>query len=66
MPAKIRELIAELERNGFTNRGGKGSHLNFKHPKLPQPVRISGKTEEDAKIHQVKQVRDALKEVKGK
>jgi len=28
MPPKIRELIAELERNGFTNRGGKGSHRN--------------------------------------
>jgi len=28
MPPKIRELIAELERNGFTDRGGKGSHRN--------------------------------------
>lgn len=44
MPPKIRELIAELERKGFVNRGGKGSHRNFKHPKYPQPVRISGKT----------------------
>jgi hypothetical protein len=29
MPPKIRELIAELERNGFTNRGGKGKPLKF-------------------------------------
>lgn len=29
MPPKVRELIAELERNGFTNRGGKGSHRNL-------------------------------------
>lgn len=33
MPPKIKQLIAELERNGFVNRGGKGSHRNFKHPK---------------------------------
>ena len=66
MPPKIRELIAELERNGFTNRGGKGSHRNFKHPKLSEPVRISGKTGDDAKFYQIKQMRAALKEVKGK
>ena len=66
MPPKIRELIAELERNGFTNRGGKGSHRNFKHPKCSQPVRISGKTGDDAKNYQIKQVKEALKEVKRK
>lgn len=31
MPPKIRELIAELERNGFTSGGGKGSHRNYEH-----------------------------------
>ena len=66
MPPKIRELIAELERNGFTNRGGKGSHRNFKHPKGSQPVRISGKSGDDAKKYQVKQVQEAIEEVKGK
>ena len=30
--AKEKELIALLERNGFVNRGGKGSHKNFVHP----------------------------------
>ncbi|MGQ0752656.1 MAG: type II toxin-antitoxin system HicA family toxin [Betaproteobacteria bacterium] len=35
MPPKVRELISELERAGFTNRGGKGSHRNFVHPKYP-------------------------------
>ncbi len=66
MPPKIRELIAELERNGFTNRGGKGSHRNFKHQKCSQPVRISGKSGDDAKPYQIKQVQEALKEVKRK
>jgi len=55
-----------LNAGGFTNRGGKGSHRNFTHPKLAEPVRISGKTGNDAKIYQIKQVRAALKEVKGK
>jgi len=66
MPPKIRELITELERNGFTNRGGKGSHRNFKHPRCSQPVNVSGNAGDDAKFYQIKQVRDALKEVKGK
>ncbi|MHC1729040.1 MAG: hypothetical protein AB9866_24095 [Syntrophobacteraceae bacterium] len=26
MPPNVRELIAELERSGFVNRRGKGSH----------------------------------------
>lgn len=29
MPPKVRELIADLERVGFVDRGGKGSHRNF-------------------------------------
>lgn len=49
MPPKVKQLIAELERNGFINRGGKGSHRNFKHPKCLQPVRISGNPGSDAK-----------------
>ncbi len=66
MPPKIRELIAELERNGFTNRGGKGSHRNFTHPRSSKTVRISGKTGNNAKRYQEKQVREAIQEVKGK
>ncbi len=66
MPPKIRELIAQLEKNGFVNRGGKGSHRNFKHPKRDRPVTISGKTGDDADRYQVKDVKDAIKEIKGK
>ena len=29
MPKKINNLIRELERAGFDDRGGKGSHINF-------------------------------------
>ena len=29
MPRKVRQLIRDLERAGFVNRGGKGNHRNF-------------------------------------
>jgi predicted RNA binding protein YcfA (HicA-like mRNA interferase family) len=64
MPPKIRELIAELEQAGYLNRGGKGSHRNFVHPKAPKPVTISGKLGDDAKQYQVRAVRLALEELK--
>lgn len=66
MPPKIRELIAELERNGFVNRGGKGNHRNFRHSYCSKIVRLSGKIGEDAKDYQLKQVKVALKELKKK
>lgn len=66
MPRKIRELIADLERAGFFNRGGKGSHRNYKHPKGTKVVPISGKAGDDAKSYQEKQVKEAIDEVKGK
>ena len=60
MPRKIRELIRELESAGFVNRGGKGSHRNFLHPKGALPVTISGKEGDDAKPYQEKAVKLAL------
>ena len=41
MPPKIRELIALLERNGFVNQGGKGSHRNFR-ANLARRPKVSG------------------------
>ena len=49
MPPKVRELIEKLERAGFQNRGGKGSHRNYVHPQSSRPVTISGKLGDDAK-----------------
>jgi len=63
MPPKIRELTAELESAGFVNRGGKGSHRNYVHPKAQKPITISGKLGDDAKHYQVRAVRLALKEL---
>ena len=64
MPRKIRQLIADLERAGFVNRGGKGSHRNFTHSKGVR-VTISGKPGDDAKHYQERDLRRALDEVKN-
>ena len=64
MPPKIRELIVELESAGFVDRGGKGSHRNFVHPKVARPLTISGNPGDDAKQYQVRAVRLAIEESK--
>ena len=63
MPRKVRQLIADLTRAGFTDRGGKGSHRNFTHPKGLR-VTISGGTGDDAKHYQERDVRRVLDAVK--
>ena len=55
MPRKVRELIRDLVRAGFANRGGKGSHRNFIHPSGAH-VTLSGKEGDDARPYQEKQV----------
>lgn len=61
MARKIRELMAELEGAGFVNRGGKGSHRNYQHPK-GQRVTLSGKPGDDAKPYQEREVKRAIEE----
>ena len=63
MPRKVRQLIADLEQAGFLNRGGKGSHRNFIHPKCGR-VLLSGNPGDDAKHYQERDVKRALKAVK--
>jgi len=62
LPQKVRELIEELQQAGFQDRGGKGSHRNFVHPKVSKPITISGKPGDDAKQYQVRAVRRAIEE----
>ena len=61
MPRKVRQLIAELERAGFVNRGGKGSHRNYMHSKGMR-VTISGHPGDDAFPYQERQVRRRIEE----
>jgi len=62
VPRKIRELIWELEKAGFVDRGGKGNHRNFIHPRVSKPITISGNERDDALHYQEKAVRMAIEE----
>ncbi len=64
MPRKISDLIRDLQRAGFVNRGGKGDHRNFVHPNVTKPITISGKEGDDAKHYQEKAIRLAIEEAK--
>jgi predicted RNA binding protein YcfA (HicA-like mRNA interferase family) len=64
MPPKLKQLIADLEGAGFVNRGGKGSHRNFVHPKVFKPVTISGQAGDDAEHYQIRATRLAIEESK--
>ena len=61
MPRKIRQLIADLKKAGFINRGGVGSHRNYAHPKGMR-VTISGQLGDDAKPYQEKEVKKRIEE----
>ena len=61
MGRKVRELIGDLERAGFVNRGGKGPHRNYEHL-LGGRVTLSGQPGDDAKPYQEREVRRAIKE----
>ena len=59
MPPKIRELIRDLESAGFENRGGKGSHRNFRHREGIN-ITLSGRPGDDAKRYQIRDVKRAM------
>jgi len=61
VPRKIRQLIADLEKAGFVNRGGKGSHRNFEHPRGLR-VTVSGKPGDDARHYQEKEIKRKIQE----
>ncbi len=55
MPRKIRQLVKDLNRAGFIDRGGKGSHRNFLHP-CGARITLSGQEGDDAKRYQEREV----------
>jgi len=61
MTKKIRELINDLEKADFVNRGGKGSHRNFIHIS-GIVLTLSGYPGDDAKPYQEKLVKLKIKE----
>ena len=62
MPPKIKDLISDLKKAGFTDRGGKGSHRSFVHPSMAKPITISGNPGADAKQYQIRAVKLAIEE----
>ncbi len=62
MPKKIRELIRELKKTGFVDRGGKGSHRNFTHSRGAK-ITLSGNPSHDAKRYQERDVEKVIREV---
>lgn len=70
MPRKIRELKAQLVREGFIYlpKRGKGSHERWKHPLLGKTLTISGKDGDDVPRYlekQLAQLLTALEDLKG-
>ena len=64
MPPKVMDLIRQLHDAGFIDRGGKGSHRNFVHPRVAKLVTLSGHDRDDAKHYQVRKVESAIEESK--
>jgi predicted RNA binding protein YcfA (HicA-like mRNA interferase family) len=65
VPRKIRELVRDLLAAGFVEMaGGKGSHRRFTHSRYPGAVTLSGRSGDDAKTYQEKQVQRAIEEVR--
>jgi predicted RNA binding protein YcfA (HicA-like mRNA interferase family) len=42
MPMKVRDVVRLLERSGWKQVRVKGSHRQFKHPRLPDVVTVPG------------------------
>lgn len=57
-------LIRDLERAGFRQVGGKGSHRNFVHPDYAGRLTLSGAPGDDADRYEEKLVRQAIEETK--
>jgi predicted RNA binding protein YcfA (HicA-like mRNA interferase family) len=62
LPPKVRDLVRKLTQAGFVDRGGKGSHRNFVHPKVRKPVTLSGQPGDDALRYQERAVQLAIEE----
>ena len=60
MPRKLRELRAELRREGWRIDRHVGSHETWEHPLVSFPVVLAGKDGDDAVRYQEREVRNAI------
>lgn len=65
MPRKIRELKAQIAREGFVYlpKRGKGSHERWQHPLLKKALTIPGKNGDDVPLYLEKQLAQLLSEL---
>ena len=56
--------MADLEKHGFHDRGGKGSHRNFVHPSGVK-ITLSGAPGDDAKHYQERDLKRAIQRAKS-
>ncbi len=65
MPRKIRELKAQIAREGFVYlpKRGKGSHERWRHPLIGKTLTISGKDGDDVPPYLEKQLVALLAEL---
>ncbi|MEO5359313.1 MAG: type II toxin-antitoxin system HicA family toxin [Nitrospirota bacterium] len=66
MPRKIRELVRDLTNAGFyeISGAGKGSHRKFSHAEYSGAVTLTGKSGDDVKPYQEKQIKQAIEVLK--
>ena len=66
MPRKIRELKAQIAREGFVYlpKRGKGSHERWRHPLLEKTLTISGKDGDDVPPYLEKQLITLMTELR--
>ena len=43
MPVKVRDVVKQIEADGWVHVRTKGSHRQFKHPNKPGTVTVAGK-----------------------
>jgi predicted RNA binding protein YcfA (HicA-like mRNA interferase family) len=65
MPRKIRELKAQIAREGFLflPKRGKGSHERWQHPFLRKTLTIPGKDGDDVPLYLEKQLAKLITEL---
>jgi len=62
MLRKLRELIADLKRAGFTLEPARGSHRKFRHSNGATVILSGHREGADAKPYQEKQIRQKIEE----
>jgi predicted RNA binding protein YcfA (HicA-like mRNA interferase family) len=65
-PRKIRDLLKDLRKAGFTlTSGGKESHRKYEHPAVKIPAIIPGGDGDDAKAYLERHIAEKINESKS-